>query len=45
MCREVDINIRNLFAEKAITFMVIPCEYEPFGCRKEIQYREKAEVS
>jgi len=41
MCREIDIDIRNLFAEKAVTFMSIPCEFKQFGCRIEIQYKEK----
>lgn len=41
MCREIDIDIRNLFAEKAVTFMSIPCEFRTFGCRVEIQYKEK----
>jgi len=41
MCREIDIDIRNLFAEKAVTFMSIPCEFRTYGCRVEIQYKEK----
>merc|ERR1712179_107035 len=32
MCREIDIDIRNLFAEKAVTFMSIPCEFKTYGC-------------
>jgi len=41
MCREIDIDIRNLFAEKAVTFMAIPCEFRTYGCRVEIQYSGK----
>jgi len=41
MCREIDIDIRNLFAEKAITYMNIPCEYKSFGCRIEIHFKDK----
>lgn len=41
MCREIDIDIRNLFAEKAITYMSIPCEYKSFGCRVEIHFKDK----
>jgi len=41
MCREIDIDIRNLFAEKAVTFMSIPCEYKTHGCTVEIQYKDK----
>jgi len=41
VCREVDIDIRNLFAEKAVTFMTIPCEYKQYGCRVEIQFKDK----
>jgi len=41
MCREIDIDIRNLFAEKAVTFMSIPCEFKTYGCRVEIQYKDK----
>jgi len=41
MCREIDIDIRNLFAEKAVTFMTIPCEFRTYGCRVEIQYKDK----
>ncbi|XP_023336810.1 E3 ubiquitin-protein ligase Siah2 isoform X2 [Eurytemora carolleeae] len=41
MCREIDIDIRNLFAEKAITYMSIPCEYRSFGCRIEINFKDK----
>ena len=36
---------RNLFAEKAVTFMTIPCEFKTFGCRVEIQYKDKEAVS
>ncbi len=45
MCREVDIDIRNMFAEKAVTYMTIPCEFGQFGCRVEVPYREKEGVS
>jgi len=41
MCREIDIDIRNLVGEKAVTHLAIPCEYRQFGCRVEIQYKEK----
>jgi len=41
MCREIDIDIRNLFAEKAVTFMSIPCEFRTYGCRVEVQYKDK----
>merc|ERR550539_1340654 len=41
MCREIDIDIRNLFAEKAVTFMSIPCEFKTYGCSVEIQYKDK----
>jgi len=41
MCREIDIDIRNLFAEKAVTFMSIPCEFRAYGCRVVVQYKEK----
>lgn len=41
MCREIDIDIRNLFAEKAVTYMSIPCEYKSFGCRVEIHFKDK----
>ena len=45
ICRDVDIDIRNMFAEKAITFMAIPCEFGQFGCKLEIPYRDKETVS
>ena len=32
---------RNLFAEKAVTFMSIPCEFKTYGCSVEIQYKDK----
>ena len=35
---------RNLFAEKAVTFMSIPCEFKTYGCRVEIQYKDKESV-
>ena len=28
-------------AEQAVTFMSIPCEFRTYGCRVEIQYKEK----
>ena len=38
----VDFNMsRNLFAEKAVTFMSIPCEFKTYGCSVEIQYKDK----
>ena len=39
VCREADIDVRNLFAEKAIVFLTIPCEFKQFGCKEEIPYR------
>ena len=36
---------RNLFAEKAVTFMTIPCEYKQYGCRVEILFKDKEIVS
>ena len=41
VCREADIDVRNLFAEKAIVFLTIPCEFKQFGCKEEIPYSEK----
>ena len=41
MCREVDIDVRNLFAEKAVSYMTIPCEFSLYGCKVETPYREK----
>jgi len=41
MCREIDIDIRNLFAEKAVTFMSLPCEFRTYGCKVEIKYNDK----
>ena len=32
---------RNMFAERAITYMRIPCEFVQFGCKEDVQYREK----
>ncbi|TRY70381.1 hypothetical protein TCAL_02887 [Tigriopus californicus] len=43
VCREVVMDIRNMFAEKALLYMTIPCEYQNFGCKVEVQYREKDE--
>lgn len=45
MCREIDIDIRNLIAEKAIAYMKVPCEHAYFGCKVEVQFREKENVS
>ena len=39
------LSSRNLFAEKAVTFMSIPCEFKTYGCRVEIQYKDKELVS
>jgi len=41
VCRESDTDIRNLYAEKSIHFLSIPCEYKNFGCKEEIQFSEK----
>lgn len=41
MCREIDIDVRNLVAEKTVTYMSIACEFKQFGCHIEIQYKEK----
>ena len=43
-CQKIFI-FRNLFAEKAVTFMTIPCEFRTYGCRVEIQYKDKEVVS
>lgn len=43
MCREVDIDVRNLVAEKTVTYMSIDCEYKQFGCRIKVQYKDKVE--
>lgn len=45
VCREIDIDIRNLIAEKAIAYMKVPCEHAYFGCKVEVQFREKENVS
>ncbi len=45
MCREVDIDVRNLFAEKAVVKMTIPCEFKQFGCKSEIPFNDKQMVS
>lgn len=41
VCREGDTDIRNLYAEKSIVFLSIPCEYKQYGCKEEIQFSEK----
>ena len=41
MCREVDIDIRNMFAEKALAYMTIPCEFNSYGCNVESLYRDR----
>eukprot|EP00096_Caligus_rogercresseyi_P012529 TRINITY_DN5283_c0_g1_i1.p1 TRINITY_DN5283_c0_g1~~TRINITY_DN5283_c0_g1_i1.p1 ORF type:complete len:413 (+),score=124.01 TRINITY_DN5283_c0_g1_i1:143-1381(+) len=41
VCREIDIDIRNMFAEKAITYLTIQCEFDQYGCKEIIQYRDK----
>ena len=41
MCREVDIDIRNLFAEKAVSYMTITCEFSHYGCKVEMPYRDR----
>ena len=45
ICREVDIDIRNMFAEKAINYMTMPCEFKQYGCGVEVPYKEKGDVS
>lgn len=40
-CREIDINIRNLFAERAVAHMTIACEFANYGCNHEMPYRER----
>ena len=45
VCREGDTDIRNLYAEKSIVFLSIPCEYKQYGCKEEIQFSEKEVVS
>ena len=35
------LSFRNLFAEKAVTFMSLPCEFRTYGCKVEIQYNDK----
>jgi len=41
VCREADIDVRNLFAEKAILYLPIPCINKQFGCKEEVPYSEK----
>ncbi|XP_040579181.1 E3 ubiquitin-protein ligase Siah1 [Lepeophtheirus salmonis] len=41
VCREIDIDIRNMFAEKAITYLTIQCEFDQYGCKEIIQFRDK----
>ncbi len=45
ICREADIESRNMLAEKAITYLTIPCEYGQHGCKMEVPYRDKEAVS
>lgn len=40
-CREIDIDVRNLFAEQAVVFMSMACEYAMFGCTVEMTFRDK----
>lgn len=44
VCREVDIEVRNIFAEKSIVFLTIPCEYKQFGCKEDITFSDKEMV-
>lgn len=41
MCREVDIDVRNLYAEKAVSYMTIPCEFSLYGCKVETPFKDK----
>lgn len=41
VCRETDTDIRNLYAEKSIHFLSIPCDYKQYGCKEEIQFSDK----
>ena len=41
VCREADIDVRNLFAEKAIVHLPIPCINKQFGCKEEVPYSDK----
>lgn len=41
VCREADIDVRNLFAERAIVYLPIPCINKQFGCKEEVTYSEK----
>jgi len=41
MCREIDIDVRNLHAEKSVSYMSIDCEHKQFGCYRQVQYKEK----
>ena len=43
-CREIDIDVRNLFAEQAVVFMSMACEYAMFGCTVEMTFRDKDTV-
>ena len=45
VCRETDTDIRNLYAEKSIHFLSIPCDYKQYGCKEEIQFSDKEMVS
>jgi len=41
ICREAEIDSRNMLLEKAFAYLTIPCEYAPHGCQVEIPYRDK----
>ena len=45
ICREAEIDSRNMLLEKAFAYLTIPCEYAPHGCQVEIPYRDKESVS
>lgn len=44
VCREADIDVRNIFAENAVVFLTIPCDFKQFGCKEEIPYGDKKMV-
>ena len=41
VCRDQDMDVRNLIAEQAVAYMTVPCEHSHYGCKVEVQYREK----
>ena len=45
ICREAEIDSRNMLLEKAFAYLTIPCEYAPHGCQVEIPYKDKESVS